>query len=371
MAYYCRLLFLLCLALNGCVKGSALQAELERKVVVEFVLTEESVQNLYLSLTKEPGESAAPVIQKAEIKLINVSDRFEPERLFAKVADNQWSLDYSGIPGDEYRLEVRVDGYDLVWAEQKMPEKVELIRAAIGHVSNIPDYVGYGNFYYMDNLPDFLMIRGMTWNQELGEYIPVEKLCTDYPGVEEINTTEQVYDGYPKWRTGIGWHWSETGWEGGDYVYHDSPVAGEEGVWAYIFPNLIGKTLYKDFLFITRVDDDHAGLDALFSFSGGSGYPTQQEDLSAKGFCISGSFHFGEELLQMDLPDDYLLVSSLSPDYGHFLKDAWQLKKVHEGGDLSSIYLRDNIYSNMQGGLGLFGAMVSSMTSFYGHYHEK
>ena len=365
------LFFAIAIALTGCVRDTTLDPGVERKVVVEFVLTEESVQNLYLSLTRAPGERVAPAIQEADIKLINISRQYEPEHLFVKVADNQWSLDYSGIPGDEYRLEVRVNGYDLVWAEQQMPEKVELIRAAIGHVSSIPDYVGYGNFYYIDNLPVFLIIRGMTWDQELGGYVPVENLCTDYPGVEEINTTEQVYEGYPKWRTGMGWHWSEIGWEGADYVYHDSPVEGEEGVWTYVFPNLIGKELHKDFLFITRVDDGYAGLDALYSFSGGYGYPTEQEDLSAKGFCISGSFRFGQELLQMEMPNDYLVVSSLSPDYGHFMRDAWQLKKVHEGGDLSSIYLRDNIHSNIQGGLGLFGAVVSSTTTFYGHYHEK
>ena len=68
---------------------------------------------------------------------------------------------------------------------------------------------------------------------------------------------------------------------------------------------------------------------------------------------------------------EYLIASSLSPDYGLFLKDAWQFKKTHEGGDLSSIYLRDNIYSNIQGGLGIFGAMVSSMTPFEGFYQEK
>lgn len=122
--YLKRLVLILAIVLSGCVRDTTLDPGVERKVVVEFVLTEDSVQNLYLFLTKEPGELAAPAIQDAEIKFINVSNRSEPEHLFAKVADNQWSLDYSGIPGDEYRLEVKVDGYDLVWAEQKMPEKM-------------------------------------------------------------------------------------------------------------------------------------------------------------------------------------------------------------------------------------------------------
>ena len=369
--YLKRLVLILAIVLSGCVRDTTLDPGVERKVVVEFVLTEDSVQNLYLFLTKEPGELAAPAIQEAEIKLIKMSDNFEPEHLFVKVADNQWSLDYSGIPGDEYRLEVKVDGYDLVWAEQKMPEKMKLVRAATEAVINpqpLLPYMKYGAYYNIDFIPDYLMIRGTKRDKETGEFIPVEELCTDYPGVEEINVTGRFYDGNPKWRTGIGWHWSEIGWEGADYVYHDSPVDGDDGVWTYMFPNLIGSNLHEGFLLIRRVDDNHAGLEKLYDFPIG-------ESFHGKAFCISGSFYMNQAYPSSDytqvLFHEYLIASSLSPDYGLFLKDAWQFKKTHEGGDLSSIYLRDNIYSNIQGGLGIFGAMVSSMTPFDGYYQEK
>ena len=369
--YLKRLVLILAIVLSGCVRDTTLDPGVERKVVVEFVLTEDSVQNLYLFLTKEPGELAAPAIQDAEIKFINVSNRSEPEHLFAKVADNQWSLDYSGIPGDEYRLEVKVDGYDLVWAEQKMPEKMKLVRAATEAVINpqpLLPYMKYGAYYNIDFIPDYLMIRGTKRDKETGEFILVEELCTDYPGVEEINVTGRFYDGNPKWRTGIGWHWSEIGWEGADYVYHDSPVDGDDGVWTYMFPNLIGSNLHEGFLLIRRVDDNHAGLEKLYDFPIG-------ESFHGKAFCISGSFYMNQAYPSSDytqvLFHEYLIASSLSPDYGLFLKDAWQFKKTHEGGDLSSIYLRDNIYSNIQGGLGIFGAMVSSMTPFDGYYQEK
>ena len=354
MVYRWSILYLLALILSGCVRDTTLDAGLERKVVVEFVLTDDSVQNLYLSLTREPGELSAPVIHEAEIKLINVSNRFEPEQLFGRVADNQWTLDYSGKPGDQYRLEVKVDGYGLFWAEQKMPKKVELVRAAPGH-EHRPEYVGYGAFYTIDSVPDFLIIRGTKRDKDTGEYIPVEELCTDYPGVEEINATGRFYDGNQKWRTG-------TGWGDDPFVYHDSPVAGMDGVWTYMFPNLIGKELHDGFLLINRVNNNHAGLDKLYDFGNG------------KGFCISGSFYINHGYYNSDYTlidyDEYLLVSSLSPDYGRFVKDAYQLKKVHEGGDLSSIYLRDNIHSNIQGGLGIFGAMVSDRINFDGNNQD-
>ncbi|MBO4916790.1 MAG: DUF4249 family protein [Bacteroidales bacterium] len=352
-------LFIAAFILCGCVKDTTLDAGLERKVVVEFVLTEDNVQNLYLSLTGEPGEKVVPPVQETEIRLIDVTKSKELNRdivlnEFVRVSDNQWTLDYAGIPGHEYRLEVKADGYDLVWAEQIMPEKVELARAAIGH-GVPPKYTGYGAFYTIDSIPDFLIIRGTKRNKETGEYVMVEDLCTDYPGVEDINATGRLYDGNPKWRTGVAW--------GGDsFVYHDSPVAGMDGVWTYMFPNLIGKELHDGFLLIKRVDDNHAGLDNLYDFENG------------KGFCISGSFYINHAYYNPDYTlidyDEYLLYSSLSPDYGQFLKDVWQLKKVHEGDDLSSIYLRDNIHSNIQGGLGIFGTSVSDRVNFDGYNQD-
>lgn len=369
--YLKRLVLILAIALSGCVRDATLNPSVERKVVVEFVLTEDSVQSLYLSLTRIPGEGVAPVIQEADIKLINVSKPSEPEHRFVKAADNRWTLDYSGIPGDEYRLEVRVDGYDLIWAEQRMPEKVLWVEAVIRGHGTVPKYVSYGHFYYVDNIPEYLIVRGIKRNKETGKYDPVEALCTDYPGVDPINATGQFYEGNPKWRTmGPGWIQTETGWEGADYYYHDRPVDGKNGIWTFMFPNLIGKPLFKDFLFITRVDDHHAGLDALYSFSSEDDYDVLEGGRNAKGFCISGSFYSNnvdvDPNQHLDGYDEYLLFSSLSPDYSRFLKDAWQLKKVHDGGDLSSIYLRDNIHSNIQGGLGLFGAMFSARTNFYG-----
>ena len=145
-----------------------------------------------------------------------------------------------------------------------MPESVELIRAAIGHVTIPPDYVGYGAYYYIDDVPELLLIRGEKKGKGSDDFLPVEELCSDYPGVEDINATGKFYDGNPKWRTGTALE--------ENLEYFDSPVAGMVGDWSYMFPNLIGKELHKDFLFISRVDDNHAGLDKLYDFSGGKGF---------------------------------------------------------------------------------------------------
>ena len=347
------ILYITLLVLGGCVKDTALDAGQGRKVIVEFVLTEDSVQHLYLSLTGVPGEETAPPVQEAEIKLIDVTrskelgSNVEFSR-FVRGSDIQWTLEYAGIPGHEYRLEVKVDGYDVVWAEQKMPDRFEMVVTAIGHVDiSKYRYAGYGAFYYVDNIPDFLIVQGMKRDKETGEYTQVEELCTDYPGVEEMNSNGRFYDGNPIW----------------------------DGTWKYMFPNLIGKELHNGFLFLNRVNEEHSGLDRLYAFSREFDYSTGKEDLSARGFCVSGSFYTHRAYYDSNYNlidyDEYLIFSSLSPDYGRFVKDAYQLKKVHGSGVLSSIYLRDNIHSNIQGGLGIFGAKVSDIQAFNGNYQSE
>ena len=46
----------------------------------------------------------------------------------------------------------------------------------------------------------------------------------------------------------------------------------------------------------------------------------------------------------------------MSDNYKRYLDDAIRLQILNEPGDLTRIYVRDNIYSNINGGIGLFAA---------------
>ncbi len=335
----------LALFLSGCVKVTTLDAELENKVVVEFILTTGSVQDLYLSLTKGPGEKEPSPLEDAEIKLIDVSLGVEKDR-FVKVGDNHWTLDYSGMPGHKYRLEVSVEGHEPVWAEQEMPSARVPEKAQPGHTKS-QKFHFYGSFYNILDMPEHMILRIAKQEEETGEFHFAEELCTDYPGVEDVNLTGRLYDGNPRWRT-IGSD-TETGLPVTDYSYYVRETEGRDGVWTYMFPDLIGKDLHRDFLLISRVEENHPALGDLHDFLGG------------KAFSVSGPFDMGEK---NPAYRGYLICSSLSADYYAFLKDAYQMKKIREGGDLSSIYLRDNIYSNINGGLGIFGAMTTGSNEF-------
>lgn len=72
----------------------------------------------------------------------------------------------------------------------------------------------------------------------------------------------------------------------------------------------------------------------------------------------------------MDAGDESLVVVAAiaSKDYDAYLRDAIYFKRLSESSDLSSIYNRENIFSNIHGGLGIFGAYTTTYLGwFYGY----
>ncbi len=54
----------------------------------------------------------------------------------------------------------------------------------------------------------------------------------------------------------------------------------------------------------------------------------------------------------------YLQFLTVSPEYDRYLKDVAQFELLQESTDIISIYRNTNIYSNIEGGIGIFGACV-------------
>lgn len=54
----------------------------------------------------------------------------------------------------------------------------------------------------------------------------------------------------------------------------------------------------------------------------------------------------------------YLQFLTVSPEYDKYLKDVAQFELLQESTDIISIYRNTNIYSNIEGGIGIFGASI-------------
>ena len=63
-----------------------------------------------------------------------------------------------------------------------------------------------------------------------------------------------------------------------------------------------------------------------------------------------------------------MLINFVSDDYDLYLRDATYFQMLTETSDMSSVSVRDNMFTNINGGLGIFGAMTETYTGWYPTY---
>ena len=68
--------------------------------------------------------------------------------------------------------------------------------------------------------------------------------------------------------------------------------------------------------------------------------------------------------------EGYMVVQAISDNYLHYLRDACHLAEIKKTSDMSAIYLRDNVYTNIKGGLGIFAASISDKLQWANRYTE-
>ncbi len=300
-------LVFLCLILTGCVRDVVLDAGERPKVVVECVLTDSSPQELRLSFTKGASLAEAPELTETTARLIDLTNNY-PAGEFRRRDDGIWVLDYAAEPEHNYRLEVEVPGYELVWAEQTMPERIVVERI----VEETPP-PPISSSTYPITLVSYRIINANTpvWICGILDYGPdkgkmyVERLCADYPDVDVFNLTGDSYTP--------------------EIVHFDGSKYASYG-------SLYGKLLHRRFLRISNAS-------------------------SGQRFFVSGDFPgvYGLDDI-FDYPERmYVCFSSFSQDYDRYLKQAFTTVNAGISTDLTSIFARDNFHSNIHGGIGIFG----------------
>ena len=321
-------------ALVSCVPELTLDPGEEPMVVVDCVLFDESPQTLRLFYSKPPSYSEMTPIIEAEVELIDKTAG-KTVGLFSHYEGREWELDYAAIPEHAYRLEIRVPGHDLVYAEDTMPALPEIRAvnwiAGIGGVSSEYGKYGehfHGTVYEISTLPPFTWMYALNYNPETNRHEIAEKICTDYPWVDSFNLTGEAYAPKPEPR---------------DYPFDYLEPAK-------CYPYLEGSALHWRFLRLKTPD----GFD---------------ERLSWPFFIISGSFRgeYYSSVSSASRPgypgesQGYIVCSSLSESYDKYLREAMRLELMKESTDITSIYVRDNLYSNITGGIGIFGARTQQI----------
>ena len=110
--------------LTSCVREVILDAGENPQVVVDCVLSNNDVQNLYLCFTKGASRQEAEPLTEAVATLIDLTESKTVGQFVKGEEKNLWTLDYAAIPKHHYRLEVQVPGHDLIYAEDTMPDSL-------------------------------------------------------------------------------------------------------------------------------------------------------------------------------------------------------------------------------------------------------
>ena len=113
----------LMLPLSSCVRDVIMDAEERPTIVVECVLTNSDTQELHLNFTKGASKAVAAPLTEAAATLTDLTEG-QTVGEFRKSTGDLWTLDYQPVSNHQYRLEVQVPGYDLIYAEDTMPENL-------------------------------------------------------------------------------------------------------------------------------------------------------------------------------------------------------------------------------------------------------
>ena len=317
MKRYLCFILVLATGLSSCVKDVILDAKEEPLLVVACILSQDSVQTLRLSWTKGPSQAEAPLVTEAVAVLTDLTENREAGR-FDRRGEGLWQLDYTPLTGHSYRLDVTVPGHEPVWAEQTVPEVPEI--ESVNMVFIIPIKPGdKKGLMYSSDFSHTLWAWAENYDAELQKLVPVDQICTDYPYVDNINLSGDVYDvsnwpfpGIPK-ESSLG------------YGYHEYCVYGQ--------------ALHRRFLRFPKSN-------------------SREQMYFAVGGKFKGSYYYYDDdsPREPSAKEGLLYFASLSDEYDRYLCEAFKYYQAEISDDLTSIYVRDNVYSNIHGGVGIFGS---------------
>lgn len=319
-----HIILFLCLflpAFTACERVMVLDAKEKPMVVVDYVMTNDPVQTMKLSFTKGASKQEFEYVGDATAFLFDDTRGIQAGE-FTKVKDGVWELNYEPEYEHKFSIQVDVPGYETITASQQMAPAVNA--TALRSCSMIEHHhlIGKGPVSYIVEYPDVddMWIFGMNYDERLGERVVVENICSDLTNVHSVRTGK-VYEGP-------------------------------------LYPQLIGQEMYSKVLRFNPREQTPAGygasgfaINVSGDFVGNFPNPLAPYEYYCRGLVNNG------HLISPGEKDGYVVFAIPCKDYGYFLQDVEKFIEIQQSSDMSTIYLRDNIYTNIRGGLGFFGAV--------------
>lgn len=333
------------LALSSCVELIDLSPREGRSLVVNCILTESDVQTLEMYYTTQKlGEEGEPV-NDAKVTLCRVND---PVAEFYRCDDGLWRADFCPEYGAMYRLKLTVGERDFI-ATTIFPKDIQVDCYGRRRWSdNSRRRISYLMYSYELRLYDeefpkppykgreclweshlWIFPKDMGWGDDYQKYIATSHFCAD-----DFNLTSLYVRDLPCFSK--------------DSINVMDKWLKEQLAW---YPAKLGDLqLHQGFVRIDIPKDYRSGQ--------------PQEELtdtpvySDKSFALARPFptswpnNDGPYQEQGGLYDIYIL----SDEADHYFKDVYR-KHLNKDNFLFE-YDTENVYSNIEGGIGVFGAMI-------------
>ena len=363
----------------GCLSPARLQPDERMIPVVTCVLSypqERQEASVYYSLAA--GQDTPEPVTGGALILFDEAEGAEAGR-FVPDGKGKWTLDYQPVPGHAYRLTLQVPGQDELVARTRVPEADVIHRGhggkrMPGGIGEPEDHPLWGHEFLSPDAPCLCISfkdfhSGPVW-MYWRVYYPEENLWVDAPvistnaeeGVDPFNVTGRFsFEDIPDWSLSYFWY----------HYYLQLDSISSDGEFHYKIQNKseIQKKSYdyrwkshRRFLRIKQADSWYHNYEFI-----------DYEDpfiLTSYGDSL---YHFDRSIYQGDTPPDEaflpsaqppdrmtsLVVLAVSAEYDLFLKEALAYQNKENSNDFTFLYDRNNIYSNVQNGLGIFGAKLS------------
>ena len=320
---------------SSCVKDIVLDSKDKPAVVVECILTDAPEQRLNLSFARTPSQTEAQEFGEATAVLTDVTESCSVGQ-FRKGSDGSWELLYKPEYGHRYALDITVEGYSPIHAEDTMVEKPDVKYIDWDESSSIepPIFPSFrelpnhdpwhtdrsrGSYYLISSLPhSSVWITGLYRDSDTGDEFFASELCTDFPVTDDSNLSGSVYDGCP----------------------YSAPFG-----FLYYLPSLIGYPMHKKYI---RIPEERSGLDVL-------------DNQESNTYFLVSTWFDNASRLRIDgilcaVGRNYLRFMAVSDVYDRYLVEAIYNKQAKEDDDITDIYMHENVYSNIEGGIGIFGS---------------
>ena len=345
----------------------------ERTVVVECVIdNEDKVQTVNLSYSATVSDKTYPKVEEAVVRMSFALDTFYTDfedghtviidtsgcHEFVKVADGVWQAEFEPIEYARYTLEVEVPGYDRITAMTVFPPKM-----TIHDITDCYEVYSYSNrkiwIYGLDYNPSTLQHETADYIYASDRYVDNFNLTEvtkddieEFKRPENLDLDALLYGEPPRVPGSYLYMWREDwtpDWPSGTIINSDilqepvsrwSPWPNDYGYnfhdryirWEYPGPECKGSIYkkYESHLSETIVERDTNAMWIVVNFK-----PYR--------YCVPH-------------PLSRLVFDSVSEELDRYYKSVITFEQTPPFSDLTELWDRFEVYSNIKGGEGIFGA---------------